>query len=506
MRVLVILGHPRGRSLCGALARAFADGARGAGADVRQIALGDLRFDPDVRAPSPRDQALEDDLARAQAAIAWADHLVFVFPTWWGAMPARLKGFLDRVLTPGFAFAEREGGGYEALLRGKSAHLWTTMDTPPWVYRAVYRAPGVRALAAATLGFCGVWPVRVDLIGPVKGASAARRERWVARASASGARLGGGVLTAGERLRQRCGAWLCALRLQFYPMAWVAYTVGALAAHPEGLFRRPAYWLGWLCLFLIEAATVLTNELFDYTTDRRNAHYGPFTGGSRVLPSGRLRFADLRRGIRNVLAVAACAVSALSALVPEPGAACALVGLGLALGLGYTAPPLRLSYRGLGEGTVGVTHGLLTTLCGYVFLGGAWRDPLPWTLGIALGLSLLPAILLAGFPDAEADAAVGKKTQTVRLGRRRAASLAMALTGLSVAVVLADSPHASLWRGAAWVLVPHGLLLMAMLHRHRSRPERAGRIDALLATALAFHAAFGAILLTNLLRRGGPVG
>lgn len=82
--------------------------------------------------PPPNQQAFEDDIRKARALILWAEHLVFVYPTWWGTLPALLKGFLDRVLTPDFAFITCEGGtGYQGLLGGRSAQLITTMDTPP---------------------------------------------------------------------------------------------------------------------------------------------------------------------------------------------------------------------------------------------------------------------------------------------------------------------------------------------------------------------------------------
>jgi NAD(P)H-dependent FMN reductase len=86
-----------------------------------------MTFDVHVRTSSPRQQSFEDDMRRAQRLIQWADHLVFVYPTWWGTVPALLKGFLDRVLTAGFAFNEIKGGtGYEPLLKGRSARLITT--------------------------------------------------------------------------------------------------------------------------------------------------------------------------------------------------------------------------------------------------------------------------------------------------------------------------------------------------------------------------------------------
>ncbi len=117
----------------GALADAFDTGTREAGAEVRRIALAALDFDPYVRSVSSDQQLFEDDILKARALILWAELLVFVHPTWWGSMPALLKGFLDRALTPGFSFVTCEGGtGYQGLLNGRSAQLITTMDTPYW--------------------------------------------------------------------------------------------------------------------------------------------------------------------------------------------------------------------------------------------------------------------------------------------------------------------------------------------------------------------------------------
>ncbi len=200
--MLLLVAHPRSASLCGALADAYAEGARCAGTDLRRCDLAALHFESNVTAISPRDQPCEDDIQRAMQAIAWANHLVIVFPTWWGTMPALLKGFLDRVMMPGFAFAERaDGEGWERLLAGRSAHLLTTMDTPPWVYRWIYGAPGLNGLAKATLGFCGIAPVRRTIFGPVKGSSQAVRGRWIAQARQEGARLGNGALTRSASIR-----------------------------------------------------------------------------------------------------------------------------------------------------------------------------------------------------------------------------------------------------------------------------------------------------------------
>ena len=309
--------------------------------------------------------------------VAWADHLVFVFPTWWGTMPACLKGFLDRVLMPGFAFADREDGeGWDKLLVGKTAHLLTTMDTPPWVYRWIYRAPGLNALGRATLGFCGVEPVRSTIFGPVKTASAERRAEWIEEARHEGLALRHGALTTVQRVRGRLAAWLASFRLQFHPMAWAAYAIGAAGAwHATGHFSWLAFWLGLACLFSLELATVFTNDEFDFESDLRNRHHGPFTGGSRVLVDGSISFASMQVAVLVALGAFLASGLALATVVPPFPSLLILAALGV-LALGYTVPPLKLCWRGLGEIDVGLTHSLGVILCGYAFQGGAMDERL----------------------------------------------------------------------------------------------------------------------------------
>src|SRR5699024_7548943 len=83
LRVLVIQAHPRTDSLCTALVAAYVEGACAAGAEINQLSLAEFTFDPNMHQPSPKQQPLEPDLARARELIADSDHLVFVYPTWW---------------------------------------------------------------------------------------------------------------------------------------------------------------------------------------------------------------------------------------------------------------------------------------------------------------------------------------------------------------------------------------------------------------------------------------
>ncbi len=492
MKVLVILGHPRAESLCGALADAFCEGARVAGVDVQRLDLWTLDFDPHVHNPSPNDQPLEQDLARARELVVWADHLVLVYPTWWGGAPALLKGFLDRLMAPGFAFRSCEGGiGYEGLLNGRSAQLITTMDTPPLVHRLLYRQPGRNALARATLGFCGIRPVRSLVFGPVRHSSLPQRHAWLDRARQQGQGLERGRLSMPERLKLKFGAWLQALRLQFYPMTWIAYAIGALAAAPgAGVFSEAVFWIGYLCLFLLEVATVLVNEVVDLRTDRINRFYSTFTGGSRVLVEGKLGLGEVKAGILISLLGFIGAAGWLLAVSPAAPATLVAVLTGLAvLAIGYTAPPLKLSYRGLGELDVAVTHSVGVILCGFVFLGGTWNDPLPWLLSLPLLLAILPGITLSGIPDREADAVVAKRTLAVRLGERGALWVALAFTLLAAAIAVVWSVGglaAGAFVGISWGVVLHGALMAWLLVRRLRSPIPSGRIDGLMAASLGY--------------------
>ena len=93
-RILIILGQPSSNSLCAALARTYADAARQSGAEVRLLELGKMTFDPVLHHGYAQIQPLEPDLLDAQASITWAQHLVWVYPIWWGGAAWPVNGFV----------------------------------------------------------------------------------------------------------------------------------------------------------------------------------------------------------------------------------------------------------------------------------------------------------------------------------------------------------------------------------------------------------------------------
>ncbi|MBX3281398.1 MAG: NAD(P)H-dependent oxidoreductase [Acidobacteria bacterium] len=186
-RILIIEGHPAKRSFCGALADAYRQGAEESGHTVSTLTISELNFDPILHEGYRVIQPLEEDLILAQSEIRSADHIVVIFPTWWGGMPALMKGFIDRVFLPGFAFKYRPGSPWwDKFLTGRSAHVITTMDTPPWYFRIFYRDAGINQIKRTILHYCGISPVKVTRVGRVKDSPASWKEAWLSKAKRFG--------------------------------------------------------------------------------------------------------------------------------------------------------------------------------------------------------------------------------------------------------------------------------------------------------------------------------
>ncbi|MGC5774548.1 NAD(P)H-dependent oxidoreductase [Paenibacillus pabuli] len=189
--ILVINGHPDPQSYCKALSDAYVEGARKSGSSVERIDLSHIQFNPNLQYGYRQRTELEPDLVGAQELIRWADHLVFVYPTWWGTMPAILKGFIDRVFLPGFAMKYRDNSQlWDKMLKGKSAHIIVTMDTPRWYNQLIYRHAGHRVMKSNILKFCGVSPVRVTEISPIKNSTEVFRQKWLDKIKEMGSAQG----------------------------------------------------------------------------------------------------------------------------------------------------------------------------------------------------------------------------------------------------------------------------------------------------------------------------
>jgi len=185
-RILVINGHPdpSGEHFAAALTAAYLRGANGAGHQIRRIDAGALDLPP-MRSLTQFMAEPSATARDAQAAIAWADHLVIVFPLWLGGMPAALKAFFEQVFRYGFALT-LPGTPYRGLLKGRTARVVVSMGMPATVFRFVFDAAGVKSLTRGILRTSGFSRVRSSLVGTVE-ASPRAREDWLRRIERLGA-------------------------------------------------------------------------------------------------------------------------------------------------------------------------------------------------------------------------------------------------------------------------------------------------------------------------------
>ena len=179
-RIVVINGHPSTHSFNHALASAYIDSVLEQNVHVDLIEVGQLNFDANLKYGYAKRMELEPDLVDAWKKIELADHLVWIFPVWWGGLPAITKGFIDRVFLPSIAFSYKENSDrVKGHLLNKTATIITTLDQPGWFYKWYFGEPSTRQLKKATLEFCGIKKIQTIYIGSVRGSSELQRKKWL---------------------------------------------------------------------------------------------------------------------------------------------------------------------------------------------------------------------------------------------------------------------------------------------------------------------------------------
>lgn len=165
MRALLVLAHPCDDSYCRALADAAERGLRAGAHDVDRIDL----YTEGFRAAMTREERaayesdepiLDEQVADHARRLLAAQFVVFVYPTWWGGLPAILKGWLERVMVPGvgFRFDVRTGKVKPGLEQVRRIVGISTYGAPRW-YVKVVNDNGRRILTRALRMSCG-WRAR----------------------------------------------------------------------------------------------------------------------------------------------------------------------------------------------------------------------------------------------------------------------------------------------------------------------------------------------------------
>ncbi|WP_242698664.1 NAD(P)H-dependent oxidoreductase [Alteromonas sp. 5E99-2] len=178
-KILVINANPKPQSLCKSIADLYSQVA-GVKHNVQSVAVANMHFELSLDQGYDKVLPLEPDLLRFQEQVIWCDHLVIISPVWWGNIPAKFKGVIDRTFLPGFAFKYKgKKGRLEKLLHGRTSQLIFTLDTPVFWYKYVKGNLIYKQLKSAVLGFSGIKNLSSTYFGPVLSSTEEKRDKWL---------------------------------------------------------------------------------------------------------------------------------------------------------------------------------------------------------------------------------------------------------------------------------------------------------------------------------------
>jgi len=284
-------------------------------------------------------------------------------------------------------------------------------------------------------------------------------------------------------------------RFPFLLSGFIPFAAGALLAFLLGARFTPAqFLLGYAALAAAHLSTNYSNDYFDADADRF-VETTAISGGSGVLrahPS--LKPAALAAAV-VLMAVSVLIGYAFVVIYDYPTVFLAFGIAGNLLGWFYTAPPLRLAYRNLGEVTNMITFGLLMPGAGY-FVAAGTLDLSFFAFALPLFLYGLVFIVSVEIPDMEGDIAGGKRTLVVRRGRVFGFSLialaaALATMTLVLFALTGIFHPVNFFPVALISLVPLLLALRGFLHRS---PDRASTLPHAVANIQGYFA-FQALML-----------
>ncbi|MEM9572805.1 MAG: NAD(P)H-dependent oxidoreductase [Pseudomonadota bacterium] len=190
-KIFIWVGHPRETSLSHGLADAYQRGAESQGADIRRMNIHDMDFDPDLTHGYQQRKDHEPALVEFIENTKWADHLAWFHPLWWGGMPAKMQGAIDRAFLPGITFAYHDDDPWwDKLLDGRTADVVVNADTPGWFLKFMYGNAHKHRITKQILGFTGVKVTNYSYFAQAKTASEAKIKEWMEKVYKIGAEAG----------------------------------------------------------------------------------------------------------------------------------------------------------------------------------------------------------------------------------------------------------------------------------------------------------------------------
>jgi len=283
--------------------------------------------------------------------------------------------------------------------------------------------------------------------------------------------------------------WVEVARAPFLIVAALPFVFGSALGYSEaGKCDIYNLVVGAVALILVHVGANMLNEYYDYKSgvDGAAPKRSPFSGGSRVIQRGLLQGKSVFRGAIGVLVI----VVVLGVTVAARSNFALIMAIGVAgclIAWTYTAPPVKLIYRGFGEVAVGIAFGPLIVVGGYVTQTGHFGiAPLICSIPIAIATAMI--LFINEFPDIEPDAQYGKRTLAVRLGVKKATIAYGWLAGAFVVSSLIITVTGVLG-GVAYIgVLLSGFLLYIAAKKLRESPENACSVSAVL-TLLTHHLA-----------------
>ncbi|MDR0698550.1 MAG: NAD(P)H-dependent oxidoreductase [Tannerella sp.] len=168
MKHLIIFAHPNPASFNSSLVKALYNHLLNQGDEVKLRHLYELGFNPVLSADdfsSIADNKTPKDIEIEQGYVKWSDHIIFVFPVWWGGMPAIMKGYIDRVFAEGFAY-EYVADGSNGLLSPRKGSTICSTGAYSEDYKHVHNAMNVLSIETV-FGFTGITPYKSLFYGGV---------------------------------------------------------------------------------------------------------------------------------------------------------------------------------------------------------------------------------------------------------------------------------------------------------------------------------------------------
>jgi len=297
--------------------------------------------------------------------------------------------------------------------------------------------------------------------------------------------------------------WLQELRAPFFTASIVPVLVGTtLAYSTANVFDPTLFILAMLGMVALHAGANIANDYFDHTSgnDWLNKNVTPFSGGSQLIQRGLLSSKSVLIAAWLALSIAVLIGITIFLLI-KSFFILALGLVGLLGGYFYTASPVRLGYRGIGELVIGLLFGVLPVYGSY-YLQTRAIDLVPIVPGIIVAMLIFLVILINEFPDAPADSAVNKKTLVVVLGDKLALwsyRFVLLATFCIIAVVILVFKVMVLPGLLYLATFPLALLILKSLNRDIL--QKSGRHTANQLTII-FHLAGGIMLSIGFLLSG----